>query len=71
MNKNTEFFTTENPDDILDELVGYFEEKKFKVLLAEDKYRVKVALPADQDQDSIEMNINIMKAGADKYCVDF
>lgn len=45
VNKNTEFFTTENPDDVLDELVGYFEEKKCKVQVAGDKYRVKVLLP--------------------------
>ena len=27
VNKNTEFFTTEHPDNILEELMGYFQEK--------------------------------------------
>jgi serine/threonine protein kinase len=40
--KTTEFFTTECPDDILDELVGYFEEKGYKPEIAQDKYKLKV-----------------------------
>jgi serine/threonine protein kinase len=40
--KTTEFFTTEVPDDILDELVGYFEEKGYKPEIAQDKYKLKV-----------------------------
>jgi hypothetical protein len=29
VNKNTEFFTTEAPEEVFEELLGYFEEKGF------------------------------------------
>jgi len=68
--KNTEFFTTENPDDVLDELVGYFEEKGFKVNIAKDKYKLKVTQPIDEEFD-VEFTVRILKAAAEKYCVEF
>lgn len=33
-NKNTEFFTTECPENILEEILGYFEEKGYKTEVA-------------------------------------
>lgn len=68
--KNTEFFTTENPDEVLDELVGYFEEKGFKVNIAKDKYKLKVTQPIDEEFD-VEFTVRILKAAAEKYCVEF
>ena len=76
--KTTEFFTTEKPDDILDELVGYFEENGYKPELAKNKYKLKVQVLKEEKKDdgkteltTVGMNINITKAAADKYCVEF
>lgn len=69
-NKNTEFFTTEQPDIILQELEGYFEEKGYKVQVAKDKYKVKVEI-LSESQAPVEMNIKITKADHEKFCVEF
>lgn len=70
LNKNTEFFTTELPDDILQELLGYCEEKGFKAQAAKDKYKVRVEI-AQESQLPVELNIVVSKVAADKYCVEF
>ena len=59
VNKNTEFFTTELPEDILDELTGYFEEKGFKFQVAKDRYKVKVEILIEE-QEPIDMCIRIL-----------
>lgn len=70
VNKNTEFFTTENPDEVLDEILGYFDEKGYKAACAKDKYKVKVEI-LSEEQAPVDICIKIMKAAADKYCVEF
>ena len=70
VNKNTEFFTTELPEDVYAELLGYFEEKGFKVAEAGDKYKLKVTQPISEDQD-LEYTVRILKATQQKYCVEF
>ena len=69
VNKNTEFFSTANPNELLNELAGYFEEKGYKFDIAKDKYKVKVAMI--EGNDSIEMTVKILKATPEKYCVEF
>jgi len=70
INKNTEFFTTENPDEVLDEILGYFAEKGYKTACAKDKYKVKVEI-LSEEQAPVDITIKISKAAADKYCVEF
>ncbi len=70
VNKNTEFFTTESPENILDELLGYCDEKGYKCQAAEDKYKVKIEVLNEQ-QSPVDMCVNIMKAAPEKYCVEF
>jgi hypothetical protein len=70
VNKNTEFFTTCCPEETLDEITGYFEEKGYKVNVAQDKYKVKVTLPISGESD-LEMCVRILKAAPEKYCVEF
>lgn len=69
-NKNTEFFTTECPDNILQEVLGYFEENGYTAKAADGKYKVKVEI-LSAEQAPVDMTIKILKAGADKYCVEF
>jgi len=68
--KNTEFFSNENPDILLSELAGYFEEKGQKFTMSDDKYKIKAAVLVE-GLDPIEMNIKILKAAHDKFCVEF
>jgi hypothetical protein len=70
VNKNTEFFTTEAPEEVFAELQGYFEEKGFKLSPAADRYKLKVTQVIAEDQD-LEYTIRILKAAQDKYCVEF
>lgn len=41
VNKNTEFFTTQDPNQTLNEIAGYFEDGGFKFEVADNKYKVK------------------------------
>jgi hypothetical protein len=70
VNKNTEFFTTEAPEDVWAELLGYFEEKGFTFTPAADKYKIKVQQPLSEDQE-IEYSVRLLKAAHDKTCVEF
>lgn len=70
MNKNTEFFTTEAPEEVFAELLGYFEEKGFKLAAAADKFKLKVNQPIAEDQE-LEYTVRILKAAPEKYCVEF
>jgi hypothetical protein len=71
LNKNTEFFTTELPDDILQEILGYCEEKGMKAVAAKDKYKVRVEGAAAEGGALVEASVVISKAGEGKYCVEF
>jgi hypothetical protein len=70
VNKNTEFFTTENPDIVLEELIGYFFDKGCKTIVADGKYKIKVQQSIYKELD-LEYTIRILKATHDKYCVEF
>jgi hypothetical protein len=70
INKNTEFFTTAEPDLMLDELAGYFEEKGYKFTISKDKYKIKVTITIE-DEEAFEMTVRILKAAPGKYCVEF
>ena len=69
VSKLTEFMTTQSPDDLLDELAGYFEERQAKYEIAKDKYKIKVQLV--EDEQLLQMVVYILKADAGKYCVEF
>lgn len=68
--KNTEFFTTEKPEVVLEEMLAYFEEKCFKAQVVKDKYKIKLEI-LSEEISPLNLTINILKAGSDKYCVDF
>ncbi len=70
VNKNTEFFTTEAPEEVFEELLGYFEEKGYQVAAAADKYKLKVTQIISEEQD-LEYTIRILRAAPQKYCVEF
>ncbi len=70
MNKNNEFFTTENPDVVLGEIVTYLEEKGWTSKCSEDKYKIKAEI-LSETHAPIELSIQILKAGDGKYCVEF
>ena len=56
VNKNTEFFTTEAPEEVFEELLGYFEEKGCKVAAAADKYKLKVTqIISEEPEQELEL----------------
>lgn len=52
--KNTEFFSTQDPDMLLDELLHYGEQKGYKFQAAEDKYKVKMEIVTESGE-TVEM----------------
>lgn len=68
--KNTEFFTTADPETLLGEIAGYFEEKGYTFAVAKDKYKIKGTILVDKE-DPIDVTVKILKADKDKYCVEF
>lgn len=70
VNKNTEFFTTTDPSEMLEELAGYFEEKGYKFQISKDKYKIKVLITIEGDEP-VEITVKILKAAPEKYCVEF
>ena len=74
VNKNTELFSTADPDYLLEELEAALVNQGYKVNIASDKYKIKIQKDVIESEDSIylmAMNIKILKAGTDKYCVEF
>ena len=70
VNKNTEFFTTEDPETLLAELAGYFEECGFKFEVADNKYKVKGTI-IEENEEPIAVTIKILKTDNGKFAVDF
>lgn len=53
-----------NPDHILDEIAGYFEEKGQEIKIADGKYKINVKFIVE-GEEPISMNIKILKADHD------
>ena len=67
----TEFFTTLQPDECLEELLAYFQEKGYKAIAADDKYKVKLGITNDKGDLLNEAIVKVTKADHDKYAVEF
>jgi hypothetical protein len=70
VNKNTEFFSTADPDTLINELIAYFEEKGHQIDVSKDKYKIKVNILIE-GEEPITMAIKILKAAPEKFCVEF
>jgi len=68
INKNTEMFSSYDPDTLLDTIVDFAEKQGFKFDVAKDKYKVKFEILLGEEK--IDMTIKISKAAADKYCIE-
>lgn len=67
----TQFFTTEEPELVLEELEGYFGEKGYKVQVSPDKYKLKVGITSEKGELLHEANVLISKVEQGKYAVEF
>lgn len=67
----TEFFTTENPDVVFEELLAYFQEKGYKAIAADDKYKIKLGITDDKANLINEATVKVTKADHEKYAVEF
>lgn len=71
VNKNTELFSTEDADKILDTLLDYAHKNGFKnYTVADDKYKVKLPFISAQGEKVI-IKVEISNVDSEKVCVDF
>lgn len=72
MRKNvTQFFTTEEPNIVFEELQGYFAEKGYKVQASDDKYKIKVGITSEKGELLYEASVLISKVESGKFAVEF
>jgi len=71
INKNTELFSTYDPDTILETILDYLKEMGYdKFTVSKDKYKVKLQF-INKEQEQGEMKVEILKADEKKVCIDF
>ena len=71
INKNTELFSTEDADTILDTLIDYADKNGFKdYTVAKDKYKVKLPYISAQGE-KVNIKVEISKVDSNTVCVDF
>ncbi len=71
VNKNTELFSSENADTILDTLVDYADKNGFSdYTVAKDKYKVKLPYISAKGEKAI-IKVEISKVDSNTVCVDF
>ncbi len=70
VHRNTEFFSTEKEDVLMQELIQYADSQGYKVTLAKDKFKAKVAVLLEGGE-VVEIKANIMKVDENKVCVEF
>jgi hypothetical protein len=73
--KNTEFFSTNHPDEILSQLVDFLEKAGSKYDISKDKYKIKATLsPKDSsgsEDEIVHVKFNILEASKDgKMCME-
>ena len=68
--KNTELFTTEKPDDLFRDLALFFKHKNFKFVVSGDKYKIKVNQILASEQE-LEYSVRILRVDEDRSCVEF
>ena len=69
MKKNTEFFSTFDPDTLMTCLNDYVEGKGAKLELSKTKYKAKVNLVTEDD--TVGITVRILKTKDGKFCVEF
>ena len=71
INKNTELFSTQDPDVLLEEILNYAETQGYKdYKVSKDKYKIKLPVVTKVGEYT-EMTIEILKADQNKVCIDF
>ena len=69
--KNTELFSTADPDTLLDSLLAYAEALGYtEYKLSKDKYKLKLPILNAKNQ-KVEIKIEILKVDHEKVCVEF
>ena len=69
VHKNTELFSTYDPDTLLGTLNEYAETMGASITLAKDKYKAK--LSANTESGKVDIKVRVLKVSEDKYCVEF
>jgi hypothetical protein len=68
VNKNTEIFSTEDPDVLLGTIVDFADKQGYKYQVAKDKYKVKLEILLGEE--TVDMTIKISKVDANKHCIE-
>lgn len=73
--KNTEFFTTEIPENLVNEIGGYLQSQGHLTVLDKNKYKFKVTLKqekgTEEESAPLELTVKILDASNGRYCVEF
>lgn len=69
VNKNTDMFTTEDPDVLLDIIVDFAEKQGYKYQVAKDKYKIKIEMLIGEEE-KIDITAKISKVDANKNCIE-
>merc|ERR1711988_213257 len=72
--KNTEFFSSCNPDTIEEALVEHLRKISIEPKINNEKYKIKysyVQTNQDETKETIEVCVRILKVGDDQVCVEF
>ena len=70
INKNTEIFSTHDPEELLYSVVDYVESKGYKFKLVDGQFKIKFQILAEEE-DPIDVTASVSKVADKKFCLDF
>lgn len=68
--KNTDLFSTHDPETLFDEIINFFDIKGFKYDVAKGRYKVKLQI-IPEGGEQVDMTIKVLKAADEKFVIDF
>ena len=68
MNKNTELFSTEDPETLLNAVIDFADKQGYKYEVSKDKYKVKIEILLGEEK--IDLTAKISKVDPNKYCLE-
>lgn len=70
MKKNTEIFSLNPPDELLDAVIDFIEKSGYKHKLVDSQYKVKYQILSEGEEE-VDVTAKITRVNKDKYCIEF
>ena len=68
--KNTEFFSTYDPETLLGMMASYAKEQQgAKIQFAKDKYKATIQIPTERE--NLSFKVRVLKVDQEKNCLEF